>query len=182
MAHRPETLAVHAGQEQADPTTNARAVPIYQTVGYVVRRRPARRGPLRPRRPGQHLHADHEPDVVVLEQRVTALEGAVAALRHGVRASAAVTYAVLNIARSRRQHRRPLDPVRRHLQRCSPTRCRSTASTVRFVDPDAPRRPGPARRRPHTKLVFAETVGNPRVNVVDIDAWSGAAHDGSACR
>ena len=58
---RPDTLAIHAGQESPDPATGARAVPIYQTTSYVFRGYGARRQSLRTGRAGQYLYAHHEP-------------------------------------------------------------------------------------------------------------------------
>ncbi len=109
----------------------------------------------------------------VLEQRVTALEGAVAAC---VTASgqAAVTYAVLNITRTG-DNIVALSTLYGGTYNLFAHTLPQYGIEVRFVDPDAP---GDLAQHvdENTKLVFAETIGNPRVNVVDIDAWSEAAH------
>ena len=95
--YRPETIALHAGQEP-DPTTNARAVPIYQTV-VRVQRRPARADLFALAEPGNIYTRIMNPTWDVLEQRMTALEGGVAALAVAS-GQAAVTYSVMNIARA----------------------------------------------------------------------------------
>ena len=69
MTLKPETLAVHAGQEEADPATNARAVPIYQTTSYVFNDTEHAADLFALARAGQHLHPDHEPDPVGLRGR-----------------------------------------------------------------------------------------------------------------
>ena len=167
---RPETISLHGGQVP-DPTTNARAVPIYQTL-VRVRRRPARRGPLRASRPGQHLHADHEPDLGRAGAAGHRPRGRVAAC---VTASgqAAVTYAVLNITRTG-DNIVSLCPLRRHLQplRAHPAAVRHRGAVRRPRRPGRPRR---ARRREH-EAGLRRDHRQPALNVVDIDAWSEAAH------
>ena len=109
----------------------------------------------------------------VLEQRVAQLEGGIAAL---VTASgqAAVTYSVLNVSRAGDNIIALSTAVRRHLQPV-----RAHAAAVR--DRGAVGRPGRSRRgraagRRQDAAVFAETIGNPRVNVIDVEAWAAAAH------
>ena len=117
-----ETRQIHAGQEP-DSSTNARAVPIYQTTSYTVPRHGARRQPLRARRDRQHLHPDHEPD----PGRV---RGADRQPRRGDRrrpsgcrarwptasGQSAETLAILNLAEAGQPHRGVGRPLRRHLQ------------------------------------------------------------------
>jgi O-acetylhomoserine (thiol)-lyase len=169
---RPETISLHGGQVP-DPTTNARAVPIYQTVGYAFDDAQHAEDLFALAVPGNIYTRIMNPTWDVLEQRVTALEGAVAAC---VTASgqAAVTYAVLNITRSG-DNIVALSTLYGGTYNLFAHTLPQYGIEVRFVDPDAP---GDLSQHvdENTKLVFAETIGNPRVNVADIDAWSDAAH------
>src|SRR5450830_693918 len=94
--YRPETLALHAGQEP-DPTTGARAVPIYQTTSYVFEDTQHAADLFALKVPGNIYTRIMNPTTDVLEQRLAALEGGVAALAVSS-GSAAITYAILNIA------------------------------------------------------------------------------------
>ena len=96
MTYRPETLAVHAGQEQPDPATNSRAVPIYQTTSYVFDDAEHAADLFALRKPGNIYTRIMNPTQSVLEARVNALEGGVGALAVASGASA-VTYSVLNL-------------------------------------------------------------------------------------
>ena len=97
MTYRPETVTVHAGQEEADPATNARAVPIYQTTSYVFNDTEHAANLFALAEPGNIYTRIMNPTQDVLEQRVAALEGGVAALAFAS-GSAATTAAILNIA------------------------------------------------------------------------------------
>ena len=169
---RPETISLHGGQVP-DPTTNARAVPIYQTVGYSFDDAQHAEDLFALAVPGNIYTRIMNPTWDVLEQRVAALEGAVAAC---VTASgqAAVTYAVLNVTRSG-DNIVALSTLYGGTYNLFAHTLPQYGIEVRFVDPDAP---GDLARHvdENTKLVFAETIGNPRVNVIDVDAWSDAAH------
>ncbi|MDE6524301.1 MAG: PLP-dependent transferase, partial [Paramuribaculum sp.] len=92
-----ETIQLHAGQETPDASTGARAVPIYQTTSYVFDDCRQAAGRFDLSEPGNIYSRLTNPTTDVLEQRVAALEGGVAALAVGSGA-AAVTYAFLNIA------------------------------------------------------------------------------------
>ena len=96
MTHRPETLAVHAGQEQPDPATNARAVPIYQTTSYVFNDTEHAANLFALAEPGNIYTRIMNPTQSAFEERVTQLEGGVGALAVAS-GSAAITYAVLNL-------------------------------------------------------------------------------------
>ena len=96
MTHRPETLTVHAGQEAADPATNARAVPIYQTTSYVFDDTQHAADLFALRVPGNIYTHIMNPTQSVFETRMAALEGGVGALAVAS-GSSAVTYAVLNL-------------------------------------------------------------------------------------
>ncbi len=97
MTYRPETIAVHAGQEVADPTTNARAVPIYQTTSYVFNDTQHAANLFALAEPGNIYTRIMNPTQSVFEERITQLEGGVGALATAS-GSAATTYAVLNLA------------------------------------------------------------------------------------
>ena len=96
--YQPETLALHAGQEP-DPTTGARAVPIYQTTSYVFDDTQHAADLFALRVPGNIYSRINNPTNAVLEERVAALEGGVGALATAS-GQAANTYAVLNITRA----------------------------------------------------------------------------------
>lgn len=168
-----ETLAVHAGQESADPTTNARAVPIYQTTSYVFDDTEHAADLFALRRPGNIYTRIMNPTNAVLEERVTALEGGLASL---VTASgaAAITYAVMTLARAG-------DNIVASAKLYGGTYALFAHTLpqfgieTRFVDPDDPAGLA-AVVDDRTRCVFAESVGNPALNVLDVPAWADAAH------
>ncbi|MDO9495850.1 MAG: PLP-dependent transferase, partial [Nocardioides sp.] len=96
MTYRPETLAVHAGQEEHDPATNSRAVPIYQTTSYVFNDTEHAANLFSLAEPGNIYTRIMNPTQDVFEQRMTQLEGGVGALAVAS-GSTATTYAVLNL-------------------------------------------------------------------------------------
>ena len=172
-ALRPETVALHGGQTP-DPTTNSRAVPIYQTVAYTFDDTDHAADLFALKVPGNIYSRIMNPTWDVLEQRVAQLEGGVAAV---VTASgqAAVTYAVMNIARAG-------DNIISVSQLYGGTynlfahTLPQYGIEVRWADADDP--DAVARLADEkTRLVFGETIGNPRLNVLDVPAWSQAAHD-----
>jgi O-acetylhomoserine (thiol)-lyase len=169
---RAETLALHAGQAP-DPATNARAVPIYQTVGYAFDDAQHAEDLFGLRVPGNIYTRIMNPTWDVLEQRVAALEGGIAACATAS-GQAAVTYSVLNVTRTG-DNIVALSTLYGGTYNLFAHTLPQYGIEVRLVDPDAP---GDLARHvdDKTRLVFAETIGNPRVNVVDVDAWSEAAH------
>jgi O-acetylhomoserine (thiol)-lyase len=172
VTYRPETIALHGGQSP-DPTTNSRAVPIYQTSSYVFNDTEHAANLFALAEPGNIYTRIMNPTWDVLEQRLAQLEGGVAAL---VTASgqAAVTYSVLNIARSG-------DNIVSVSQLYGGTynlfahTLPQYGIEVRFVDADRPEDLA-AQVDENTRLVFGETIGNPRLNVLDVAAWAEAAH------
>ena len=174
MAYRPETLGVHAGQEEADPATNARAVPIYQTTSYVFddTEHAARLFSLA--EPGNIYTRIMNPTQSVFEERMAALEGGVGALATAS-GSAATTYAVLNLTYAG-DNIVALSTLYGGTYALFAHTLPQFGIEVRFVDPDRPEELV-KHVDEKTKLVFAETVGNPKINVVDIRAWADAAHD-----
>src|SRR3954470_19671170 len=97
MTYRPETLAVHAGQEAADPATNARATPIYQTTAYVFRDTEHAANLFALAEPGNIYTRIMNPTQAVLEARIADLEGGVGALATAS-GQAAETLAIMNLA------------------------------------------------------------------------------------
>jgi O-acetylhomoserine (thiol)-lyase len=169
---RPETLAIHGGQSP-DPTTKARAVPIYQTTSYVFDSTQHAADLFALAVPGNIYTRIMNPTWDVLEQRVAAMEGGIAAcvLASG---QAAVTYAVLNVCRAG-DNIVALSTLYGGTYNFFAHTLPQFGIEVTFVDPDAPERLG-EHVNDRTRLVFAETLGNPRLNVVDLAAWSEAAH------
>ena len=168
-----ETLQLHVGQEQPDPTTDARAVPIYQTTSYVFRNSAHAADRFGLRDPGNIYGRLTNSTQGVFESRVAALEGGVAGLAVASGA-AAVTYALQNILAAG-DHIVCAD----NLYGGSYNLITHTLATqgishtiVSLRDLDAL----DAAIRPETKLVFAETFGNPNSDVTDLDAVAEVAH------
>ena len=174
MSYRPETLAVHAGQETPDPATNSRAVPIYQTTSYVFDDTEHAADLFALRKPGNIYSRLMNPTSSVLEERLTALEGGVGALVTASGASA-ITYAVLNLTYAG-DNIVALSPLYGGTYALFAHTLAQFGIEARFVDPAKPEELA-QHVDEKTKLVFGETVGNPALNVVDLDAWSAAAHD-----
>ncbi|HMQ65960.1 MAG TPA: PLP-dependent transferase [Arachnia sp.] len=173
MTYRPETLAVHAGQEQPDPATNSRAVPIYQTTSYVFDDAEHAADLFALRKAGNIYTRIMNPTQSVLETRVNALEGGIGALAVASGASA-VTYSVLNLTNAG-DNLVALSTLYGGTFALFAHTLKQFNIEVRFVDPAKPE--DLARHvDENTKLVFGETVGNPALNVIDLDAWSAAAH------
>ena len=173
MAYQPETLAVHAGQEDADPATNSRAVPIYQTTSYVFDDTEHAANLFALKVPGNIYTRIMNPTQSVFETRMTALEGGVGALATASGASA-ITYAVLNLTYAG-DNIVALSTLYGGTYALFAHTLPQFGIEVRFVDPEKPDELA-KHVDDKTKLVFGETVGNPQVNVVDLDAWSAAAH------
>ncbi len=173
MPLRPETLSVHAGQEQADPTTNARAVPIYQTSSYTFDSTEHAADLFALRTPGNIYTRIMNPTQSVFETRINALEGGVGALATASGA-AAITYAVLTLAAAGDNIVATSTLYGGTYALFAHTLPQFGIQT-RFVDPD---RPDDLARHvdDRTRLVFGETIANPQLNVLDVDAWAAAAH------
>ncbi|MDE5822087.1 MAG: O-acetylhomoserine aminocarboxypropyltransferase/cysteine synthase [Paramuribaculum sp.] len=168
-----ETLQLHVGQEQPDPATDARAVPIYQTTSYVFRNSQHAADRFALRDSGNIYGRLTNSTQEVLEKRVAALESGVAALAVASGA-AAVTYALQNIAQIG-DHIVAAD----NLYGGSTNLISHTLSTqgiestfVDVSDFDAVEK----AIRPNTKLLFVETFGNPNCDVTDLRALADIAH------
>ena len=173
MSLHPDTLSVHAGQEEADPATNARAVPIYQTTSYVFDDTEHAADLFALRKAGNIYTRIMNPTQSVFEARVTALEGGVGALATASGA-AAITYAVLNLTYAG-DNIVALSTLYGGTFALFAHTLPQYGIEVRFVDPEKPGELGKVVDE-KTKLVFGETIGNPAINVIDLDAWSEAAH------
>lgn len=168
-----DTLQVHAGQN-ADPTTGSRAVPIYQTTSYVFNNAEHAANLFALKEPGNIYTRIMNPTTDVFEQRVAALEGGVAAL--GVASgSAAITYAILNIAGAGDEIVSASTLYGGTYNLFSVTLPRIGIKTT-FVDPDDPENFRNAINE-KTKALYIETIGNPGINLVDIEAIAKIAHD-----
>jgi O-acetylhomoserine (thiol)-lyase len=170
--YRPETLALHAGQEP-DPTTGARAVPIYQTTSYVFEDTQHAADLFALKVPGNIYTRIMNPTTAVLEERVAALEGGVGAVATAS-GQAAVTYSVLNITRAG-DNIVSVSTLYGGTYNLFAHTLPQYGIEVRWIDPDEPERLAELVDD-KTRLVFAETIGNPKLNVVDLDAWAKAAH------
>lgn len=173
MTLSPDTLAVHAGQEEADPTTNSRAVPIYQTTSYVFDDTQHAADLFALAKPGNIYTRIMNPTQNVLETRVNALEGGIGALATAS-GSSAVTYAVLTLAGAG-DNIVALSTLYGGTYALFAHTLPQFGIETRFVDPSKPEELA-QYVDDRTKLVFGETIGNPAINVIDLDAWSEAAH------
>jgi O-acetylhomoserine (thiol)-lyase len=168
-----DTLALHAGQ-QAEATTGARAVPIYQTTSYVFKSTDHAANLFALKEFGNIYTRMMNPTWGVLEERVAALEGGVGAL---VTASgqAAETLAILNIARAG-QHLVSATSLYGGTYNLFHYTFPKLGIETTFVDPSDP--DGFKRAiRPNTRLIYAETLGNPKNDMVDFEAVAKIAHD-----
>ncbi len=173
MTYRPETLAIHAGQEQPDPVTHARAVPIYQTTSYVFDSAEDAADLFALRKPGNIYGRIMNPTEDVFEQRVSALDGGIGALATATGA-AAITYAVLNLVNAGDNIVAASTLYGGTFALFEHTLAQYGIE-ARFVDPDQPEKLADVVDD-KTRLVFGETLANPKLNVLDLDAWSEAAH------
>lgn len=168
-----ETLQVRVGQEQADPATGARAVPIYQTTSYVFNNSAHAEARFGLKDAGNIYGRLTNPTEGVLEERVAALEGGVAALAVASGA-AAVTYALLGLAGAGDHIVAEKTIYGGSYNLLAHTLTNYGISTT-FVDPSDVKNFEQAIQ-PNTKAVFIETLGNPNSNVIDIEAVSKIAH------
>ena len=171
--YRFETLQLHVGQEQADPATDARAVPIYQTTSYVFHNSQHAADRFGLRDAGNIYGRLTNSTQGVFEDRVAALEGGVAGLAVASGA-AAITYALQNIVQAG-DHIVAAD----NLYGGSYNLITHTLATqgisntiVNVNDLEALE----AAIKPNTKVVYAETFGNPNSDVLDLEGVAAVAH------
>ncbi len=168
-----DTLALHAGQV-VDPLTGARAVPIYQTTSYVFRDTDQAAGLFNLERAGHIYSRISNPTVAVLEERIAALEGGVAAVATASgQAALHLLIATLMGAGSHIVAARNLYGGSINLLRLTLPRFGIETS---FVDPREPDMLA-AAIRPATQLVLAEVVGNPGLEVLDLPRVATIAHE-----
>ncbi|MCP8709596.1 bifunctional o-acetylhomoserine/o-acetylserine sulfhydrylase [Streptomyces cellulosae] len=168
-----ETKQVHAGAEP-DPTTGARATPIYQTTSFVFRDTQHAADLFALAEPGNIYTRIHNPTQDVFEQRIAALEGGVAAVALSS-GQAAETLALLTVA-SAGDHIVSSTSLYGGTYNLFRHTLPKFGVEVSFVDdPDDPEA-WRAAIRPNTKALFAESLGNPRGNVLDVRAVADVAH------
>jgi O-acetylhomoserine (thiol)-lyase len=171
--YRPETLALHAGQ-QPDPATGARAQPIYQTTSYVFRDVDHAAQLFNLERAGHIYSRISNPTVGVFEERIAALEGGVGAIATASgQAALHLAIATLMGAGGHIVSSRAIYGGSYNLFTHTLPRFGITTSFVEPRDHEAFRR----AIRPETRLVFGETIGNPGMEVLDIAAVARVAHE-----
>ncbi len=168
-----DTLALHAGQ-QPDPTTGSRAVPIYQTTSYVFRDTEHAANLFALKEFGNIYTRIMNPTQDVFEQRIAALEGGVGALATAS-GQAAITYSIINIAESGDEIVSAASLYGGTYNLFSTT-LPKLGITVKFVDPADPENFRKAIT-PKTKALYAETIGNPKMDILDIEAVAKIAHE-----
>lgn len=168
-----DTLQVHAGQEP-DPATGSRAVPIYQTTSYVFKDAQHAEDLFSLKESGNIYTRIMNPTTDVLEKRIAALEGGVGALAVAS-GSAAITYAVMNIAGAGDEIVSASTLYGGTYNLFSVTLPKYGINTV-FVDPDDPENFRKAINE-KTKAVFIESIGNPSSNIIDIEEVAKIAHE-----
>ena len=168
-----ETIAVHAGQETADPTTDSRAVPIYQTTSYVFHNSQHAADRFGLRDPGNIYGRLTNSTQAVFEKRIAALEGGVADLAVSSGA-AAVTYALQNVLQNG-DHVIAADNLYGgsfNLITHTLTTQGISNTILNVNDLEALE----AAIRPNTKVIYAETFGNPNSDVTNLDGIAEIAH------
>lgn len=168
-----ETLQLHAGQEQPDAATGARAVPIYQSASFVFQNSADAAARFSLEQPGEIYSRLGNPTQNVFEQRMAALEGGVAAVAVASGA-AAITYSLLNLTRQG-DHivaaRTIYGGSYNLLAHTLPT----YGVTATFVDPSDVQN-FEAAITPATRAIFLETMGNPNSNLIPLEEVAAIAH------
>ncbi len=168
-----DTLQIHAGQVP-DSETGARAVPIYQTTSYVFKDSAHAQRLFALQEPGNIYTRIMNPTQDVFEKRMAALEGGIGALA-AASGSAAITLAILNIAQAGDEIVAANTLYGGTYNLMSNTLPKLGIKTT-FVDPDDPENFAKAIND-NTKLVFIESIGNPGINVIDMEKVAKIAHD-----
>ncbi len=171
--YRFETLQLHVGQENPDPATGARAVPIYQTTSYVFKDSAQAAGRFALTESGNIYTRLMNPTSDIFEARIAALEGGAAALATASGA-AAITYAVQNIAKAG-DHIVSDTNIYGGTYNLFAHTFEEYGISATFVDGGDPKS-FEAAIRPNTKAVFIESLGNPNSTIVDIKAVADIAH------
>ena len=167
-----ETIALHAGY-RSDPSTRAAAVPVYQTTSYTFDDTQHGADLFNLNVAGNIYTRIMNPTTAVLEERLAQLEGGIAALAVAS-GMAAITYAVQTIAQAGDNiiaTKTLYGGTYNYFAHTLPQQ----GIKVRFVDPDKPEQIA-ALADARTRLVYAESIGNPAINVIDIPAFAAATH------
>lgn len=172
--YRFETLQLHVGQEEPDPVTDARAVPIYQTSSYVFHNSQHAADRFALKDAGNIYGRLTNPTQDVFEQRVAALEGGVAALAVGSGA-AAVAYTIQNLAQAG-DHIVAAKNIYGGTYNLLAHTLPSFGIKADFINPTDSEQINQAIKE-NTKALFIETLGNPNSDVVDIETLAQIAHD-----
>ena len=169
-----ETKQVHIGQEQADPVTDARAVPIYATTSYVFHNSQHAADRFGLRDAGNIYGRLTNPTQSVFEERIAALEGGSAALATASGA-AAIQYTIQALAKSGEHIVAAKTIYGGTYNLLEHTLPLTSGVTTTFVDPDV-EGSFEAAIQENTKALFIETLGNPNSNIIDIEAVAAVAH------
>ena len=169
-----ETKQIHSGAAP-DPVTNARATPIYQTTSYVFNDAEHAKNLFALAEFGNIYTRIQNPTQAVVEERVAALEGGTAALLLASGQSA-TTFAVLNIAQAG-DHIVSSSSIYGGTYNLFKYTLAKLGIETTFVENQDDADEWARAVRPNTKLFFAETIGNPRINILDIESVASVAHD-----
>jgi O-acetylhomoserine (thiol)-lyase len=168
-----ETKQIHSGSAP-DPVTNARATPIYKTTSYVFNSSDHAKNLFALAEFGNIYTRNNNPTQAVIVERIAALVGGTAALAVAS-GSAAITYAVLNIAGAG-DHIVSSSSIYGGTYNLFKYSLARLGIDVTFVENQDDAEEWKAAIRPNTKLLFAETIGNPRINILDIELVAEVAH------
>ncbi|HKI98220.1 MAG TPA: O-acetylhomoserine aminocarboxypropyltransferase [bacterium] len=173
LTYKFDTLTLHAGQ-RPDPATGARAVPIYQTTSFVFEDTEHAAGLFNLEQAGYIYSRISNPTVAVFEERIAALEGGVGAIGTAS-GQAALCLAILTLVDAGQEIVSSASLYGGSQNLLANTLPRFGIRTV-FVDPTDPEN---FRRAitDKTRLVFGETIGNPQINVMDLEAVAAIAHE-----
>lgn len=168
-----ETLQLHVGQENPDLATDSRAVPIYATTSYVFKDSAQAAGRFGLTEGGNIYTRLMNPTSDVFEKRIAALEGGAAALATAS-GSAAISYAIQNIAIAG-DHIVSSTNLYGGTHNLFANTLKEQGLDTTFVDPSDPENFEKAIQ-PNTKLLYAESLGNPNSDVIDLEAIADIAH------
>lgn len=171
--YRFETRQLHVGQENPDPATDARAVPIYATTSYVFKDSAQAAGRFALAEPGNIYNRLMNPTADVFEKRIAALEGGAAALAVATGA-AAITYAIQNIARAG-DHIVSAATVYGGTYNLFANTLAESGIETTFVDAGDVNNFSKAIRE-NTKALYVESLGNPNCDIADMEALAEIAH------
>ena len=167
------TLSLHAGQEP-DPKTGSRAVPIHQTTSYVFNNTDHAAALYNLEQPGHIYSRISNPTISVLEERLTALEGGVGAV--ATASGMAAFFLTVATLMDKNSHIVSSGSIYGGTHNILSYTFPRFGIETTFVDPREPQNFKKAIKK-NTRLIFAETIGNPNVEVLDIQKLSKIAHD-----